>query len=261
MKRIIKTSFFFYAVIALVQLTSCASNTNEKSNNQSQPDSSRSATGVYINNAILQGSDTTILDSVPRYCVEIHFISPDSLEIGDGFEDPEMLYYKKEGDRYCIPHACALGDMFFTLTHDNTLMLEDSAWNHITSNSEFKKVPENKAHQWLFDYYLNDKMIAGSYFIYSNDKATQQKVTFTTDGQVTGLGKYATYELCYAGDCANWTLTPANIIGFKSNNGSSTGYAFKIDKKNKKLTMYSIATPKKDEEGGAIMGLAFDLRQ
>jgi len=105
------------------------------------------------------------------------------------------------------------------------------------------------------------RLLQALIFICKNGKPTLQKVIFTTDGHVTGLENYLTYELCYAGDCANWTLTAANIIGFKGSNENSIGYAFKKDGKNKRLAMYNIAPPLKDEEGGAILGLAFDLRQ
>jgi len=164
-----KTSLYLYAVIALIQFSSCTDNDGANRKNQTPPqninstDSIRDISGVYINNTILKGSDTMILDSIPRYCVEMHFTSPDSVEIGDGFEGPDKLPYKKEGGKYHIAHASALGDMFFTITPDGTLILEDSAWDHTTSNSEFKKVPENKEHEWVFDYYLNDKVITGTY--------------------------------------------------------------------------------------------------
>lgn len=222
--------------------------------------------GRYINNTVLNKiSDTIILGNIPHYCYEINFIGADSVDINNGFEEYKLFYKKDSNNHYLLQKASYKGDMFFTISGDSTFILKDSAWNNIPTNTEFKRVPDNRAEKWVFDYYLNAKAIAGKYRIYKNNKPTQQYVIFKADGNVIGLKDYNTYNLCYAGDCLGETRIESNVISLSGNNTKSETtceYAYKMDRRNGILCIYALAAPIKDIEGEReIIGKVFDLRQ
>ena len=217
--------------------------------------------GRFVNNTVLNKIADTIPGGVPAYCFEMNFVSDDSVEMTNGFEDYKIAY-TKEGNNYLFLEASWKGNMPFTLINDSTIILIDTAWTGITTFSEFKKVPDSKENKWVFSYYLNKQMVAGEYILYKSNKPTTQKVVFDADGHVMGLKDYFTYEICFSGDCIGETNPPANTISFISKNNEPIDYAFKIDKKNKKLSIYEIANPDIDIIGDrAIKNMIFDLRK
>ncbi len=250
----IKTSLLLFVLLANMLFFSCI-------NKENKTESSQGIKGLFVNNTFLEKISDTIPGGVPSYCLEMNFISADSVDIDNGFEGYKLAY-KKDGSNYILLKASWKGDMIFTINRDSSISLMDSAWTGIQSYSEFKKVPENKEHKSVFETYLNEKMIAGEYILYKDNKSTQQKIIFTADGGVTGLEDYATYSLCYSGDCIGETNPVSNYIYFSSRSNVQTDYAFKIDKKNKMLRFFSIAAPIKDIKGDReIKEKVFDLKK
>lgn len=241
-----------FSVSAIILISSCASNANKT-------ESSHGISGRFVNNSVFKNS----VDSMsPYYCLEMNFVSGDSVNIYNGIDATYKIAYKKEDDHYCLLNASFKGNMLFTLNQDSTITLIDSSWTGVASNSEFKKVLEINGQEIVFDYYLNEAMVAGEYLLYKVDKLTQQKVVFMADGSVTGLEDFVKYEICYAGDCVEETEPSSNTICFSDSNNKETVYAFKIDKKKKALRISNIGSPIKDIKGErAILDLAFDLRK
>ncbi len=250
----IRTALFQFVLFASMLFSSCI-------NREKKPESFQGVRGDYVNNTVLKKIADTVPGGVPHFCFEMHFFCTDSVDIDDGISEYKFAY-KKQGSNFVLLKPTWKGDMLFTLNPDSSITMMDTAWTGIAASSEFKKVPENKEHKWVFDYYLNEQMIAGEYFLYKDDKPTQQKIIFTTDGRVIGLENFVSYYICYSGDCVGETTTPSNTIDFTSSSKTQTSFAFKIDKKNKILNIYSLEAPKeKDIKGELIIkDKIFDLR-
>ena len=254
MKSTIKTLLFLIALFTNIELALCAC----KGNNDGNEHGIR---GRFVNNTVLKDIADTIPGGIPAYCFEMNFISDDTVEISNGFEDYKLEYIRVGGS-YLLFKASEEGSMPFKLINDSTLILADTSWTNNAYNSEFKKVPDNKQQKWVFDYYLNQVMVVGEYTLYKKNKPLPQKVVFKVDGHVSGLDDYTTYSICYSGDCIGETLPPSNTITFKSNNEKTTDFAFKINKKNKSIFIFKIAPPLKDVEGErAIKEMVYELRK
>lgn len=217
--------------------------------------------GHYINTTVLNHIADTIPGGIPAYCFEMNFISPDSVAIFTGDEE-YTLAYKKTASGYTLLNAVFDGELPFTLNADSTLTLDDATLNETQTNSVFKKVNSTTAQEWVFENYLNEKMIAGEYVLYNNDAATPQKVIFMADGHVTGLNNYISYTICYAGDCIGETIPLRNTITFNDNNGSVTDYAFTVNTTNQHIMLFAIAPAVEDIKGEReIRELVFEMRR
>jgi len=215
--------------------------------------------GKFVNQTYLR----TIPDSIPglvsAYCYEMDFISDDSVKVLYGFEEA-TLGYKKKGNHYELVNALRDKNMPFSFNDDGTLILTDSTWNERSENSTFSK--SGISADWKFDNYINQKMIAGTYLLYKDDKPASQKIIFNTDGTVTGLQNFKSYKICYSGDCVAETYPISNNITFTDDKNVTSVFAFDIDRKNKTLKINKIESPIPDTKGErAIKEIAFDLRQ
>ena len=127
--------------------------------------------GRYINVTFLDQLPDQIPGSIPVYCLEINFTGSDSAEVYNGFEEYKLAY-KKEGDHNVFVNAVQGKDLPFTIYEDGNLILADSIWTGVKSVSSFKKINEedNTDNQkWLFEKYLNEKMISGDYLLFDNN--------------------------------------------------------------------------------------------
>jgi len=254
MKSIIKTLFFIIALLVNMQLASCAGSGNNDGNKHG-------IRGRFVNYTVLKDIADTIPGGIPAYCFEMNFVSDDSVELSNGFEDYKLAYTKNEGS-YLLLEASFKGNMPFTFINDSTLLLIDTAWTNNAFNSEFRKVHDNKQQNWVFDYYLNQVIVVGEYTLYNKNIPLPQKVVFKADGHVSGLDNYTTYSICYSGDCIGETIPPSNTITLSDNSGKAIDFAFKINKKNKALSIYKIEAPVEDVKGEmAIKEMLYELKK
>lgn len=214
-------------------------------------DGEENISGRYINQTFLNQLPDSITGTIPFYCLEINFTGSDSAGIYNGFEEFKLAYKKSEGN-YVFTGAMQGKDLSFILEADGNILLIDSVWTGIPAQSDFVKVSEDDYTQhnnWVFEKYLNEKMIAGNYFLYDGNKSTGQQISFTSDGKVTGLKDFTSYSICFSGDCTTETAPVSNTITFKNSSGVVTTYSFKFDKENNSVVFYNIAEPVKDIKG------------
>ncbi len=243
-----------FIFITIIQFFFC-------NNEQKQAKKNSRIKGRYVNSTFIKKLADTVPGGVPFYCTQMEFFGNDTVDIANGFEDYQRSY-KKDGDHYLLIEASFRGDMPFVLNTDSSITLIDTGWTHLSTNSEFKKVPENRKEDNFFDYYLNEEIIAGEYVLYKDNKATHQKITFDADGRVRGFEDYVSYSLCYSGDCVGETAPPCKTISLVTKNQEWMEFALKIDRANGIIRMYNIADGVPDIKGDvAIMGLAFELRK
>ena len=215
--------------------------------------------GKFINKTFLDQTAEKIPGNIPVYCFQMNFYSPDSVDISFGFEKANYAY-KKVGENFSIVNAYQGKDMLFILNPDNSITLIDSVWTGIPSNSLFVNV--NSDDPWAFDIYLNNKMIAGEYFYYREDKFTGKRITFHPDGLITGMEGFNRYSICYSGDCIGETKTPSNIVYLINSDGAESVYAFTKNKDDGALSIYELGPQIKDIKGErTIEGKVFDLRK
>lgn len=221
-------------------------------------------TGRFINQSFLNKVPDEITAEIPFYCLEINFTGSDSAEFYNGFEEFKLEYKKLDGN-YVFTGAMQGKDLPFVLNADGNIILFDSMWTGIPALSEFTKVGEDdytSNNKWVFEKYLNEKMIAGDYLLYEKNKAAGQKISFTSDGLVTGLKDFTAYSICFSGDCTTETSPVSNTITFKNSSGSSTTYSFSFDNENNSIVFYNIAEPVTDIKGEReIKDLSFELKR
>ena len=220
--------------------------------------------GRYINVTFLDQLPDQIPGSIPVYCLEINFTGSDSAEVYNGFEEYKLAY-KKEGDHNVFVNAVQGKDLPFTINEDGNLILADSIWTGVKSESSFKKISEedNTDNQkWVFEKYLNEKMISGDYHLFDNNNNPGQIVKFKSDGSVEGLRNYITYSVCFAGDCTGETSPVSNTVSFKSSSDETVTFSFRYDRKNNSVVFYDISQPVSDIKGERkILGVSFELRK
>ena len=218
--------------------------------------------GRYINYSFLEKLPDMIPGSIPNYCLEINFTGTDSAELYNGFEE-FRLAYKGDGEDLVFLNAVQGKDLLFKLM-DDQIFLEDSIWTGVSPGSVFKKVSDDNYlndHKWIFEKYLNERMIAGNYFLNESKNASGHEVSFNEDGKVTGLHDFAEYAVCFSGDCTGETDPVANTITFKKNSGDEITYAFKFKDKNS-ILFYDIAPPTPDIKGERqILEMSFALEK
>ncbi len=191
----------------------------------------------------------------------MNFTRSNKVNILYGFEEAKVAY-RKEKDYFILLKAYQGKDMIFTLNNDSSITLVDSVWTGIPSNSNFKKVNKIEGYKWVFEYFLNENLIAGDYTLFKENKPTRRKVVFNPDGKVTGLDNFVKYSICFSGDCVGETEPVSNIITFQDNNGVSKNYSFNIDKKTRSLNVYKLSESIKDIKGNrSIENKIFDLRK
>lgn len=217
--------------------------------------------GRYINMTFLNKTLDELPSAIPAYCFEMNFTGANKVNIFYGFEEAK-LSYRKEKDHFVLLKAYQGKDMFFTFNRDSTITLLDSVWTGIAGNSQFKKMNKIDDHKWVFEYYLNDKLIAGDYILYKQNKRTRRNVIFKPNGKVTGLKNFVRYTLCYSGDCVGETEPLSNIITFEDTDNVTTNYSFKVDTKTRALSIYELSEPVEDIKGNRkVKGMIFDLRK
>ena len=214
--------------------------------------------GHYINQSFLESSKDSVPGTINTYCYELDFVSDDSVKVFYGFEEA-MLAYAKSGKKYAIKAVFQDKDLLFSISEDHKLMLEDSVWKQSDTHSVFQKADSTSSGQWNFPAKLNEVMIARSYEIFEKGKATGQKVTFSPDGKVTGLGDFTSYEVCFSGDCVGEVHPVSNNITLSSGSINSV-YAFQYNPAESILNIYNIEAPIPDIKGErAIKTVAYEL--
>ncbi len=217
--------------------------------------------GRYINSAFLKYIPDSIPGNIFVYCYELNFNKADSANVFYGFEQGKVAY-KKQDDKYKLINASQGKDLAFIINKDSSITLIDSTVTGSHTNSLFVKVDNIPGKEWVFEKYLNDKMITGEYVLYKNGIATPQKVQFTSDGQVKGLKPYTNFSICYSGDCVEETEPISNLIALKGNDSLANLYAFKINKTANSIIFYNIEAPIKDIKGNRqILDKAYEFRK
>ena len=236
----------------VIQVNECNSQTDD------------SVSGRYINMTFLEQLPDQIPGSIPVYCLEINFTGSESAEIFNGFEE-YMLDYRKDVDNFLFVKAVQGNDLSFIINEAGDIILADSIWTDKPSKSVFRKVSEDDYtgdHKWVIEKYLNDKMIAGDYFLFENTNTPGQVVKFLSDGNVEGLRNYKTYSVCFAGDCTGETSPVSNTVTFKTGSNESVTFSFRYDSKNNSVFFYDISEPVSDLKGERkILGVSFELRK
>lgn len=151
--------------------------------------------------------------------------------------------------------------MIFILNADNSITLLDSVWTGIKSNSKFINVSQSEGEN-AFDIYLNNKMIAGEYYSFMEDKPTGKRIAFQSNGIIIGIDSYNRYSICYSGGCIEETKTPSNIVYLINNDGAEVPYAFSKSLVDGSLSIYKLGPQVKEIKGDrTIKGKVFDLRK
>jgi len=244
--------FISYAVILIAVFLFEIEITNAESSNETL--------GRFINKTFLDQTVDKIPGTLPVYCFQMNFYSSDSVNISFGFEKANFAY-KKDGENFLIVNAYQKKDMLFVLNTDNSITLIDSVWTGIPSNSRFIGVSGSDAER-EFDRILNNKIIAGEYFSFWENKPTGKRIIFQSDGVIAGMDNYNRYSICYSGDCIEETKTPSNIIYLINHEGAEVPYAFKKSIADGSINIYELGPQIKDIKGErTIDGQIFDLRK
>lgn len=218
--------------------------------------------GRYINRTFLEQLPEKIPGTIPFYCLEIVFTGKDSAEIYNGFEEFKLAYRKEDQD-HVFMKAMQGNDLHFIITDKGDILLIDSARTGLKINSEFRRVSEEEygnSHKWVFEKFLNEKMLAGNYILSDKSKSSGEKVVLTSDGKVTGLRDYSAYSICCSGDCTEETFPVSNTITFTNDNGSVTVYSFTYNSENNSVLFRTLSEPVSDIKGEReIKDIAFEL--
>lgn len=201
--------------------------------------------GRYINSTFLEQLPGKIPGTIPVYCLEINFTDNDSAEIFNGFEEFKLAY-RKDIDNHIFIKAVQGNDLSFSFDDSGVILLSDSAWTGIPKKSEFRKAGEDEyssRHKWVFEKFLNEKMIAGNYILNDKSKSSGEKVILASDGKVSGLRNYSTYSICFSGDCTEETKPVSNTITFTDSSNSLTTYSFTYDTEKNSVIFRSISEP------------------
>lgn len=248
--------------------------TNCNSNSTSQHTKQTGINGRYINETFLKQVPDSVAGSIQGYCYEMNFISADSVVINYGSEHGTLAYLQKSENSYVLLAAQQGNDLNFTVNGDSTITLHDSSWIFRDStwigarlHSKFKKVPDVSDVEWVFNRYLNEKVIAGHYILDLEEKPKDQHVVFQSDGKVNGLFRYTTYAICFSGDCIGETQKPSNIISLSKADGLVDTFVFTIDSRKNKIAFFALGHLLKDHSGQVMKGgrgigqLVFELEK
>lgn len=185
--------------------------------------------GHFVNMTFLDNISDSLPGTIPVYCYEFNFSYKDSVDINFGFETARFGT-SRSGDTMIIKNACNKGDLSILLNPDSSFVLIDSAWTGLEVNSVFKKSELITKDEWHFDYYLNEQMIAGKYFVDAPPTSSQMSFfEFDASGKIKGFDQFITYKICYSGDCVGLTTPLSNTIDFTDIKGNTTTFAFAIN--------------------------------
>ena len=217
--------------------------------------------GRYFNRTVLDNCGTKAPSDIPYYALELAFNGSDSVFVFNGIEKYKLPFVPSEEEcTYSIKGATQFGDMFFQVASDSSIQLRDSAWTSIDQVSLFEKTSNTNRTDWDFDNFYNDCVMAGSY-MYHKKGAEPSQVYLLPNGQVTGIKPFLSYSLCYAGDCLEETMDPANLIEFTDDRGERNLFAYKMPEGKSRIEFFSVGGPKPDIKGERSIGpLAFELK-
>lgn len=221
--------------------------------------------GHWINTTLIQ----QIKDPVSGYntdwiFAEMIFNGKDSVTVSNGFEAPYNLFYKKlpKNKGYLISYSNDRKDLDMHFTIEGTQLTIKDSFRGKPIAIHFIHASEDTGVSNAFALALNDSVIAGNYFLYKNNKPTEQKITFLGNGTIAGLDSIRRYEICYSGDCLEEPEKIANVIFLSDSTRNTTGdyYTWKKDYHTKRLHINKLATPEKDTKGNRKeTGTAFEL--
>lgn len=244
-----------YIVIGIAFFNACQKSTpNRKSD-------TCAISGRYFNKTVLDDCPDSIPGFGPYYALELTFYDNDSVAIDNGVEKLKRPFSNTdENCQFKITDASQFGDMYFRIERDTMLQLFDSAWTKLGSASLFEKVHSENRSNWNFDNFYNECFITGSYK-QTKPESKPNPIYFLPNGQVTGIKPYLSYELCYAGDCMEETGTPAHLIDFTNDKGTSELFAIKVHADKSVIQFYRIGAPKPGIKGQrTIDELAFEIQ-
>jgi hypothetical protein len=218
-------------------------------------------TGRYVNQTFLDEMADS-LGFTPRYfCLQMHFVDSGRVFIDRGFEG-DTLRYKFDGDAYRILQATSAGDMAFTIGGNGSLVLDDSAFTGTPRRSSFTKLGEGQDAAKAWNGMINERMASGGYEILDKGKASGKKAVLSSDGSVSGLNDYASYELCHTGDCLQTTSPYRHIMYLIKADGTRDTYAFTVEKGRAGLKIFKVGAPIPGTKGERkVLDLVYDLRR
>ncbi len=226
-----KLKFFTFQIFPIAFfafcISSCGSSTDGNKKELSHDVVSKPM-GVYVNSTVIENNDNKLIGYTPSYCLELNFLSQDSVMVYNGFEEYKLLATKEKDDLYNLKNASHKGDMYLKIVTDSTFLLIDSAWTAIKTPSLFKKAKGNLR----FENYMNIKNIAGTYTLKNLVDSSIQNVEFTLQGKIGSCKEFNSYQLCFSGDCMNEPLEEVNTILLIGDMSSDTYAMLKEDKTN-----------------------------
>lgn len=198
--------------------------------------------GLYVNQSLLDGmTDTTLLWNTPRLGEQITILKGDTIEV-DNFIEKGRFHFTYLNDSVIKIDPLLYGASFTFHVHSDTqLHLTDTLNNKENRTSLFVKSEKP------FAELLNKKFVAGNYIDEKNK--VKNTIIFGADGSIKNWD-YTSFELCYAGDCAEMPAKPANIILLNSAKGMEF-MVFKVEKKvtGRYMTFHKLKPGNPDEKG------------
>lgn len=213
--------------------------------------------GTYINQTFLNMSEDSLLMNIPRYVTELQFSMQDSAYLNNGFEE-FYLHTHQTMDTIHMLDAWygngSLQNLSMIVGKDGNLIMLDTAYTQNPEPSKFVKLQDAEGKGRTFVEELNAKLISGKYQV-TDKEGKQFTAEFMDNGIVNSISEYDHFMLCYAGDCANETLKPTNVISFtKKGIDAIQYYAMERDKSKEKWTLYALSAPQTDIQGERLIG-------
>jgi hypothetical protein len=218
-------------------------------------------TGQYVNQTFLDEMSDS-LGFTPRYfCLRMHFTDGGRVFIDRGFEG-DTLDYTWEGGAFRLLKASTLGDMAIETGGNGTLILNDSAFTGTSRRSAFVRLEEGVDAAKSWSGMVNERMASGEYEILVKGKASGKKAVLSSDGSVSGLPGYISYELCHTGDCLQTTLPYRHIIYLIKADGTRETFAYTVEKEKAALKIFKVGAPIPGVKGERkVLELVHDLKK
>ncbi len=202
--------------------------------------------GLYVNQSLLDAvSDTSLMWNIPRLGEQITILKGDTIEV-DNFIEKGRFHFTYLNDSVFKIDPLMYGSVFtFHVNSESELHLTDTLNNKDGKATLFVKTEKPFAHL------LNKKFVAGNYIDEKNK--VKNTIIFGADGSIKNWN-YTSYELCYAGDCAEMPTKPANIIILISAKGMEF-MVFKVEKKvaGRYITFHKLRPSIEDEKGNMAL--------
>ncbi|ASZ14665.1 hypothetical protein CK934_28795 [Chitinophaga sp. MD30] len=189
----------------------------------------------------------------------------DSVLAFNGFEEPDAIPFTREGDslKLDLPSRVYIHK---NLADSNTFMAVEYADGQVFKEQYVKVDAPLETPDATFDRELRKSLFGNrQYHLITQEGKPAAPgalpVVFKEDGIVTGLPGYASYQLCYAGDCIQTTDT-SDIIFLTPVNSKEQPVAFlyNMSLDGNKMALYAQEVINANEKGSVRKGkLLYEL--